>query len=192
MEEVFVAEDLRKRLILGGLRELAEHGIRDFSLRRVAVSQDVSCAAPYRHFKDKDSLILAIIEYVREGWELFSGAAVEAHGQGRVESITELCTLAVRFWLGNGNFRSVLLILQSEGELGRRELASFDKPILDNIHFFSELHDLNGEDRRVVCAIVLSMLYGTLSLASADPDNTEFLISNMRNRIIEAFISYLA
>ncbi len=191
MEEDFRVDDLRKRLILGGLAELAEHGIRDFSLRRVALSQDVSCAAPYRHFKDKEALILAIIEYVREGWELLSEEAVIAHGIGNPRTVTELCSLAVRFWLGNGNFRSVLLLLQSEGARGRREIERFDKPILENIRIFATVRNLTEEDRRVICATVLTMLYGTLSLADADPEETEFLLSNMHSKLVEAFIRYI-
>lgn len=191
MEENYIMENLKHRLILGGLSELAEHGIRDFSLRRVALSQDVSCAAPYRHFKDKDALIAAIIEYVREGWELLSTEAIAAHGVGSAETVTELCSLAVHFWLGNGNFRSVLLILQSDGGLSRGELSEFDRPILDNISAFAAIRGITDEDKRVLISTVLSMLYGTLSLASAYPDGAEFLLSNMRSKIIEAFMPYV-
>ncbi|MBQ7362874.1 MAG: TetR/AcrR family transcriptional regulator [Clostridia bacterium] len=192
MEEDYRADDLRTRLILGGLSELAEHGIRDFSLRRVALSQDVSCAAPYRHFKDKDELILAIIGYVREGWELLSGEVVEVYGEGSAECITELCLLAVRFWLGNGNFRSVLLLLQSDGNMERRrEISRFDKPICDNITLFARARGLNDEDLRVLTSTVLTLVYGSLSLASADPEETEFLLSNMKSKVIEAFIPYV-
>ncbi|MBO5879898.1 MAG: helix-turn-helix transcriptional regulator, partial [Clostridia bacterium] len=54
MEDRFVEENVKHRLILAGIRELEEYGITDFSLRRVAVSAQVSCAAPYRHFKSKE------------------------------------------------------------------------------------------------------------------------------------------
>ncbi|MBQ9131598.1 MAG: helix-turn-helix transcriptional regulator, partial [Clostridia bacterium] len=60
MEEGYTSHAVRERLIIAGIRELEAHGLNDFSLRRVAVACEVSCAAPYRHFKDKEELILEI------------------------------------------------------------------------------------------------------------------------------------
>ena len=191
MEEDFIADDVRKRLILGGLSELSEHGIHDFSLRRVAVRAEVSCAAPYRHFKDKDALILAIIEYVREGFLLLTTEAASALGENSVECIAELSVLSVRFWLGNGNFRSVLSLLLSGDAIGSCGISGFNKPISDNISAFTRLRALTEEDARVLTATVLSFIYGTLTLAGASFENTDFLLSNLRNRILECFIPYI-
>ena len=60
--------NLRSELILAGLNEINRNGIANFSFRRVASACNVSCAAPYRHFKDKNELIAAIIDYVNEKW----------------------------------------------------------------------------------------------------------------------------
>ena len=54
MEADFIEGSVRTRLIVAGINELEERGVKDFSLRRVALAAEVSCAAPYRHFKDKD------------------------------------------------------------------------------------------------------------------------------------------
>ena len=64
MEEAYVEKSVRTRLILAGITELEEHGLGDFSLRRAALAAQVSCAAPYRHFKDKDEYIREIITHV--------------------------------------------------------------------------------------------------------------------------------
>ena len=42
----------RDRLIQAGLEELNQYGVQHFSTRRVAKVCGVSCAAPYKHFKD--------------------------------------------------------------------------------------------------------------------------------------------
>ena len=52
--EGFIEESVRERLIIAGIEELRERGVQNFSLRRAALSAQVSCAAPYRHFKDKN------------------------------------------------------------------------------------------------------------------------------------------
>lgn len=52
--------DLKSALIQAGLKILDEDGYEGFSLRKVAKACGVSQTAPYRHFKNKDELIVAI------------------------------------------------------------------------------------------------------------------------------------
>src|SRR5258708_1624307 len=54
--------DLRNALIQAGLELLAEGGAEALDLRKVARRAGVSHAAPYRHFADKQALIVAITE----------------------------------------------------------------------------------------------------------------------------------
>jgi AcrR family transcriptional regulator len=54
--------DLRNALIQAGLELLAEGGVHELDLRKVARRAGVSHAAPYRHFADKQALIAAINE----------------------------------------------------------------------------------------------------------------------------------
>lgn len=70
--------DLRNALIRSGLEILASEGVQSLSLRNVARKAEVSQAAPYRHFKDKDALLAAIAEqgFIRLGECL---EAVEEH-----------------------------------------------------------------------------------------------------------------
>jgi AcrR family transcriptional regulator len=51
---------LRPALIAAALRELARHGLEELSLRRVAQRAGVSPAAVYRHFRDRDDLLVAV------------------------------------------------------------------------------------------------------------------------------------
>ena len=68
MEKVYPDDGVRTRLILSALDELCEHGVVDFSLRRVALKAQVSCAAPYRHFKSKEELITETAKYITMKW----------------------------------------------------------------------------------------------------------------------------
>lgn len=56
--------DLKKQMILKGLELLNEKGIDDFSLRKIASMCNVSHTAPYKHFKDKEQLIMEISNHV--------------------------------------------------------------------------------------------------------------------------------
>lgn len=58
------ARNTREALILAGLEELNEYGIQHFSTRRVAKACGMSCAAPYKHFKDSHEFIAEILGYI--------------------------------------------------------------------------------------------------------------------------------
>ena len=51
---------LRKTLLQGAVRAIAELGPAAFTLREVARRAGVSHNAPYRHFRDKDALLAAV------------------------------------------------------------------------------------------------------------------------------------
>lgn len=110
MGEGYTSQAVRERLILAGIRELENHGLNDFSLRRVAVACEVSCAAPYRHFKDKEELILEIIHYINHQWTLLEEQIIRAIPADEVRRPVELGLAHIRFWIANPNFRSVLLL----------------------------------------------------------------------------------
>ncbi len=63
--------DLRSALIDAAIKIVAKKGASGLSLRAVAKEIDVSSAAPYHHFKDKQKLLGAIVEV---GLEKFNRA----------------------------------------------------------------------------------------------------------------------
>lgn len=66
MEKRYHHGDLKTQLIKAGLRMIQEEGIGRLSLRKLAQLCDVSEAAPYSHFKNKEDLLTAIQDYVTE------------------------------------------------------------------------------------------------------------------------------
>ncbi|MBP5606702.1 MAG: TetR/AcrR family transcriptional regulator [Lachnospiraceae bacterium] len=66
MSDTYHHGNLREALIEAGIRIINESGEDSLSLRKVAAACDVSHAAPYAHFKDKDELIEAIKKSVTD------------------------------------------------------------------------------------------------------------------------------
>ena len=156
---------VRDRLIRAGILELEQHGLRDFSLRRVAQVAEVSCAAPYRHFKDKEELILGIIAYIRESWELMAENINAAFPDKTEERVIHLAVASLRFWLANGNLRSVLMSGQDElGEEKRREVNRFDAPILAAVRTLAA--ECGIPDAEELAFTILALVYGTVTLVS--------------------------
>ena len=61
-------QPLQERLLQAGVEELYQHGIENFSVRRIATACGVSCAAPYKHFSDKNAFVTAIFDHVNNQW----------------------------------------------------------------------------------------------------------------------------
>lgn len=179
--------DLKTRLILAGIMELEEHGLRDFSLRRVAAGADVSCAAPYRHFRDKEELILAIIAYIRESWELLAENITTAFS-GLGDRVVNLSVASLRFWLANGNLRSVLMSGQDElGEEKRREVNRFDAPIIAAVRNLAA--ERGVPDSEELAFTVLALVYGTVTLVSCGSVGNSDGEALLRTRLLEMISS---
>lgn len=157
MEQEFIENSVRTRLILAGISEIEEHGVNDFSLRRAALSAQVSCAAPYRHFKDKEEFISEIIKYICAKWELLCHEIVTVFSEEPRRKVIELAVANLRFWIANPNFRSVLLTVSQTGADG---LSQFDAPLMLAIDELCGLGEI-GEMKKFA---VRAMLYGALTL----------------------------
>ncbi len=178
MEDGYIEESVKKRLILAGLRELLEHSAADFSLRRVAQRAQVSCAAPYRHFKDKDELISAIVAHIREDYTLLCNEINSIFGIGTKAGILELLTSAVRFWVAGDNFPSFLQ---------HGEISSFDSPIKDAIGKYIAVNNLSVEMGERLTFSTLATFYGTVTLLYAGTYSVDEAIAKMRAEISEYF-----
>lgn len=106
---------LREKLIAEGIAELSEHGLHDFSVRRIAARCGVSCAAPYKHFADRKSYIDAIVDYINVTWEDQQRIAAGRRDTTR-EKIVEVCREYIRFLVENPQLR--VIIMQSDGADG--------------------------------------------------------------------------
>ncbi len=157
MEENFMEESVKKRLILAGLKELEAHGPVDFSLRRVALSAEVSCAAPYRHFKSREHLIDSIIDYIKGQWLLFCNT-IESALPDLSARVRALCIAYIRFWIGNPNFRAVLFLSDHADALG------FASKLSETLSLLAEMR---GEGESYVFSLrttLLTLVYGSVFL----------------------------
>ena len=171
MEERYIEEDVRKRLILAGLDELCEHGIRDFSLRRVALCANVSCAAPYRHFKDKGELIGGIIDFIFSKWHILCQTIEAAFPTDKKRLAVELSVASIRFWIANGNFRTVLLSRGVDNEAYKEKMAAFDNPVIGAVE--AALREAGHTDEEISAAKITvgSLIYGSVMLISTGRTN---------------------
>lgn len=90
--------DLRQALIDAALELVAEKDVSSLSLREVARRVGVSHAAPYRHFEDKEALLVAVAQ---EGFGMLRHCIEEAtqHIPNLLERLEAGCIAYVRYAL---------------------------------------------------------------------------------------------
>ena len=129
----------RQQLILAGIEEINAHGVTDFSIRRVAATCHVSCAAPYRHFKDKRDFIAAVIEHVNEQWHHRQAEVLQHCADNLRDQIVEVCVAFVAFLMEKPHYRGVLMLKDEQfdnlyhkvrGQIGYDEATIHRKRLL--------------------------------------------------------------
>ncbi len=183
--ERFMEEDVKTRLILSGITELEEHGIKDFSLRRSAELAGVSCAAPYRYFKSKEEYIAKIFAYLASKWELLFNEISQALSGGGKRLVCELCIANIRFWLANRNLRSALLI---SGGTEYIKISDFDKSLTEAVDTYFIECGANGEEASERTNAVRAALYGYITLIGAgELPNTDESFELIKRELYKRF-----
>lgn len=156
-------KNMRQLLIRAGISEINTHGVTQFSIRRVAEACGVSCAAQYKHFKDKREFIAAIIEYVNEQWRLRQQEVLDACSESLREQIVEVSVNYVRFLMEKPYYRSILMLKDEEFDniyhKVRGQMSSRSQQM--EADFFAE----SGWDRATIkrkLHVVRAMLFGTV------------------------------
>ncbi len=89
--------DLRQTLIAASYDLVNEHGADAFSLADACRLAQVSTAAPYRHFKDRDEILAEVTARGFEAMTAQAVAAVEAKGEGTLGGIIAMGQAYVSF-----------------------------------------------------------------------------------------------
>lgn len=180
-----VDRSVKERLLVAGLREIEEHGFNDFSLRRVASSCNLSCAAPYRHFKGKEELLIEIFKYINSRWQMLKREIDKAHCDNTGRRIIELSVAYLRFLIVTPSYLSMMF--QKNQLISEEELKALQKPddfLPELIYVYGKENGWDDEKIRTTTYIVKSALYGTALLIRTCEKGTE-------NKIISDFTSYL-
>ncbi|MBE6638620.1 MAG: TetR/AcrR family transcriptional regulator [Ruminococcaceae bacterium] len=163
-------DTLRDRLIVTGAKEIADNGIAGFSLRKIASQCGISCAAPYKHFKNKDELILEIIRYINAQWELLRDQILMIFEGDDSRCLLEVCIAYIRFWVTNPSYRKVLSAYNKENSTEEHSFADIDALIQSYCHHI----DASEENIKLRTLAIKAKIYGiTTMLEHEELSNTE-------------------
>ena len=180
---------MREVLLLAGISEINANGITGFSIRRVAAACNVSCAAPYKHFKDKMEFIAAIIEYVNDQWRERQMEILAACGDDLRKQVVEVCCGYLDFLMEKPYYRSILLLKDEEFDNiyhhPRGELSSRSQQLEQEI-FQTNMFGPGIFKRKL--HVIRALLFGTMFMLDTGelPYNEETL-NNFRYCIDREF-----
>lgn len=160
--------DLRHALIQAGLELLAEGGSTTLDLRKVARKAGVSHAAPYRHFADKQALIVAITE---EGFHQLAQRAQEMVQAAPDDALAQLQAVAlayVRFaeenpWLMREMFSGITIEREAHADLYHASKTVY-AIYVDILERGQEQGTIIEIDPKPLAGVLWAMLHGVAML----------------------------
>lgn len=152
---------VKQKLILAGIEEIEEQGIQNFSMRRVASRCNVSCAAPYKHFTDKNDFVMSIVQYINHEWNIIQREISDNAGPDLKELIIDICMAYIKFLIDNPQFRSIIMLkdvnMPKEFQRERLRLSSLSGVIIKKYCMQVKMPE---EVMKRKTYIVRSLIYG--------------------------------
>ena len=158
----------RERLIQAGIEELEQRGAGGFSLRRVAQRCGVSCAAPYKHFKDKNDLLRAIAMHYNDQWHARL-ADVVGGSDGDIAALMQaMCKTYLRFLMDNPTF--CVLATQRDAAASQWHLAHLlgdASPTGVLLEAYARAHHVSPDAARLKTTLLRGQLFGIAMMVGA-------------------------
>lgn len=177
MEDYTSYETVKEKLITAGIKELQSHGVADFSLRRVASSCNVSCAAPYKHFKSKEDFIAEILLYIHRQWMLLQNQIADVFSGDTKEQIVKTCTAYIKFRIANPGFNAVLMMKTDDIDdkrISNSHMTDYIRVLIEK--YCMEKGKSEAETEKIIY-VIRSLVYGAVIMI----DNNQ--LSNSRSTI---------
>jgi len=191
--------NLREQLLISALEVLIEKGVSGISLREVAKRAGVSHGAPYRHFKDKNVLLLALAQ---EGFSRLASELrhlVKLHQADPQQQLIEAGVVYVRLAVSSPELTQLMFggILNYECSDGTDQAAgeSAFQELLNIIVTGQSAGVYKDEDSMSIALACWSSMHGLAMLYSAgqldissDKFNPEDLIRMISRMLMQGLL----
>lgn len=153
--------NVRERLIQAGIEDLDRNGIHNFSVRRIAKGCGMSCAAPYKHFKDKREYFEEIIDYINRLWEGRQNKVLKSAPNDIRKQLVAISLEYIRFLVENPHFQSIILMkdegLITEHSIIRGRLSKCSKNLISK---YCAMVGMPKQTEVFKTYVVRSLIYG--------------------------------
>lgn len=187
---------LRDEIIAVSKELLFEEGFSKMSMRRIAGRADVSATSIYLHFKNKEELLLALVEDSISSLSSQLSSALEA-GAGPVDQLKSVANAYIRFALDHPQAYEVIYMVRAE-EMPKYPKEKFQQIrkvyqlIADIIKKGKEQKLFDVEDELVSAYTLWAQIHGVVSVVLNRRLDTriprEKFLSQAVDQIIQGFI----
>jgi len=184
--------DLRNELIEIGAKLLIEQGLENFSLRKVAKKIGVSHAAPYRHFKNREDLILEIAKKgIDEFYDALAKPFHEFNDQPKLQLI-ELGKAYIKFAVNKPYLMKILFFSDLKKKVDLSNIANINKNsysmLEESARNFIATGETHIKDVQTLSILSWSSVHGLSALLMEDvidfgPANDEMIDQLVRLHI---------
>ena len=161
--------DLRQKIIDEALSWIVKENVATLSLRGIARRIGVSHNAPYRHFPDKESLLVAIAEIGFERLHQALESAAEISSNNHQRKLENIGMASIQYALSNRAYYRVMfcdrqLVCEQYAELNQLYQTAFEV-LLNTIKAGQEAEVFIGQDSLQLARVCWSMTHGLSMLA---------------------------
>ena len=176
-------------MILAGIAEIRKNGVQNFSMRKTAEACGFSCAAPYKHFKDKQDFILCIIRYINSQWYKIQAELVAQLPDESRLLLREISVAYIRFLVDNPDFRSIIMLTDKNMSPEQvREKAEMSQRTQQLVGRYCREVGMPDDVRILKTFIVRSLIYGAaLMFDNGELDYTEHNLEQVKMAIDREF-----
>ena len=188
--------ETRNQILASAITSIATRGLGKTTLDRVAESANVSRALVVFHFKSKNQLFAAVLEYMGKAFNTGWDAVAFRQHASPMEKLTDLVEYDVRFAYQNPEYVSAWAAFWGEAK-GSNLYAEHSAPrdaryekVFQNL--IAEQLESEGRSREQVPYVshaLFCMLYGIWmsSHLKPDPDGLEYSLASARTFLNNAF-----
>ncbi len=166
----------KEALIRAGIHELREYGFTDFSIRRIAAECGVSCATPYRHFKNKDEFVVEIFKYINRRWYTTQNMILSEY-EGPRERLIEMSVAYIRFLIDNPDYCTIFTLrISGLSDEQQREKNGISACVRGLVRQYCEEIGMDDATRVRKLYVIRSLIFGAALMMVggelADDENT--------------------
>ena len=179
----------RQQLIEAGIAEINQYGVTGFSSRRVAASCGLSCAAPAKHFGDRNGFLAAIIDYVNGEWAAEQEKILQQFEGNTRQQIVEESVGYVEFLVEHPHYRSILMLKDEEFDnTYHKRKGELSSPTQKLIEKYCEEAGLDETQRLRKTYVIRSLIFGAaLMFDTGEIAHTEQMMAIVRECIDREF-----